>query len=86
MTYLAKAEELGGVTSDVLTNKGIIAARKGQLSKAQKLFNDAKPKRFMPCCNTMFFVSYIDRPINHLNKNNRSRTFLKIFKVFAKVR
>ena len=42
MTYLEKAEELGGVTSDVLTNKGIIAARKGQLSKAQKLFNDAK--------------------------------------------
>ena len=41
MTYLEKAEELGGVTSDVLTNKGIIAARKGQLSKAQKLFNDA---------------------------------------------
>lgn len=41
MTYLEKAEKLGGVTSDVLTNKGIIAARKGQLSKAQKLFNDA---------------------------------------------
>ena len=41
MTYLEKAEELGGVSSDVLTNKGIIAARKGQLSKAQKLFNDA---------------------------------------------
>ena len=41
MTYLEKAEELGGVTSDVLTNKGIIAARKEQLSKAQKLFNDA---------------------------------------------
>ena len=41
MTYLEKAEELGGVTSDILTNKGIIAARKGQLSKAQKLFNDA---------------------------------------------
>ncbi len=41
MTYLEKAEELGGGTSDVLTNKGIIAARKGQLSKAQKLFNDA---------------------------------------------
>ena len=41
MTYLEKAEELGGGTSDVLTNKGIIASRKGQLSKAQKLFNDA---------------------------------------------
>ncbi len=41
ITYLEKAEELGGGTSDVLTNKGIIAARKGQLSKAQKLFNDA---------------------------------------------
>jgi hypothetical protein len=41
MNYLEKAEALGGVTSDVLTNKGIIAARKGQLSKAQKLFNDA---------------------------------------------
>ena len=39
ITYLEKAEELGGGTSDVLTNKGIIAARKGQLSKAQKLFN-----------------------------------------------
>ena len=41
ITYLEKAEELGGVTSDILTNRGIIAARKGQLSKAQKLFNDA---------------------------------------------
>jgi hypothetical protein len=41
MTYLEKAEDLGGATSDVLTNKGIIAARKGQLSKAQKLFNQA---------------------------------------------
>lgn len=40
-TYLEKAEELGGINSDILTNKGIIAARKGQLSKAQKLFNDA---------------------------------------------
>ena len=41
MTYLEKAEKLGGVTSDVLTNKGIIAARKGQLSKAQKFFDQA---------------------------------------------
>jgi hypothetical protein len=41
MTYLEKAEELGGVNADVLTNKGIIASRQGQLSKAQKLFNDA---------------------------------------------
>ena len=44
-TYLEKAEKLitnllG--TSDILTNKGIIAARKGQLSKAQKLFDQAK--------------------------------------------
>lgn len=41
MIYLEKAEDLGGINSDILTNKGIIAARKGQLSKAQKLFNDA---------------------------------------------
>jgi len=41
MTYLEKAEALGGTTSDILTNKGIIAARKGQLSKAQKLFDQA---------------------------------------------
>ena len=41
MTYLDKAESLGGATSDILTNKGIIAARKGQLSKAQKLFDQA---------------------------------------------
>jgi hypothetical protein len=41
MTYLEKAEALGGATSDILTNKGIIAARKGQLSKAQKLFDQA---------------------------------------------
>ena len=41
MTYLEKAEGLGGATSDILTNKGIIAARKGQLSKAQKLFDQA---------------------------------------------
>ena len=41
MTYLEKAEALGGATADILTNKGIIAARKGQLSKAQKLFDQA---------------------------------------------
>ena len=38
---LKKAEELGGEQSDILTNKGIIAARKGQLSTAQKLFDKA---------------------------------------------
>jgi hypothetical protein len=41
MTYLEKAEAIGGATADILTNKGIIAARKGQLSKAQKLFDQA---------------------------------------------
>ena len=45
-TYLEKAEELGGINSDILTNKGIIAARKGQLSKAQKLFNDANTTEY----------------------------------------
>ena len=37
MTYLEKAEELGGGTSDVLTNKGIIAARKGATIKSTKI-------------------------------------------------
>ena len=41
MNYLDKAESIGGVNSDILTNKGIVAARKGQLTKAQKLFDQA---------------------------------------------
>ncbi len=39
--YLKKAEKIGGKKSDILTNKGIIAARKGDLSNAQKLFDQA---------------------------------------------
>ena len=41
LTYLQKAEALGGATSDILTNKGIVAVRKGDLADAQKLFNQA---------------------------------------------
>ena len=41
LTYLEKAEALGGSNSDILTNKGIIAARKGDLATAQKLFDKA---------------------------------------------
>ena len=39
MVYLDKAEALGGSQADILVNKGIVAARKGELAKAQKLFN-----------------------------------------------
>ena len=39
MVYLDKAESLGGSKADILINKGIVAARRGQLAKAQKLFN-----------------------------------------------
>ena len=42
LEYLSKAEKIGGKTSDILTNRGIIAARKGELNKAQKLFDQAK--------------------------------------------
>ena len=38
--FLEKAEKLQQ-TQDILTNKGIIAARKGELKAAQKLFNEA---------------------------------------------
>ena len=41
MTYLEKAEILGGKTSDILTNQGIIAVRKGELKTAQQLFDQA---------------------------------------------
>ena len=41
MVYLEKAEALGGVQADILNNKGIVAARRGQLAKAQKLFDQA---------------------------------------------
>jgi tetratricopeptide (TPR) repeat protein len=46
MIYLEKAEALGGDQSDILTNKGIVAARRGQLAKAQKLFNQANASEF----------------------------------------
>ena len=38
--YLDKAEEIGGTQSDILVNRGIIAAIKGELDRAQKLFNE----------------------------------------------
>ena len=42
--YLEKAENISNRKQkhDILTNKGIIHARRGQLSTAQKLFDQAK--------------------------------------------
>lgn len=42
MNFIEKAEKIAGEKSDILTNKGIIAARKGQLKTAQKFFNEAR--------------------------------------------
>jgi hypothetical protein len=39
MVFLEKAEVLGGNQADISINKGIVAARKGELTKAQKLFD-----------------------------------------------
>ena len=39
--YLEKAEALGGKQTDILNNKGVVASRKGELAKAQKLFDQA---------------------------------------------
>jgi len=39
MAFLEKAEVLGGNQADITVNKGIVAARKGELTKAQKLFD-----------------------------------------------
>ena len=41
MQFLDKAERLGGINSDILNNKGIVARRRGDLATAQKLFNQA---------------------------------------------
>ena len=41
MIFLDKAESIGGNQADISVNKGIVAARKGELAKAQKLFNQA---------------------------------------------
>ena len=41
LLYLEKAEALGGNQADILNNKGVIAARRGQLAKAQQLFDQA---------------------------------------------
>ncbi len=46
MDYLERAEKIAGPNIDILTNKGIIAARKGQLSKAQKLFDQANASEY----------------------------------------
>ena len=40
-TWLDKAFEISGNQADVLTNYGIVAARKGNLNKAQQFFNQA---------------------------------------------
>ena len=42
LLYLDKAEALGENQADILNNKGVIAARRGQLAKAQQLFDQAK--------------------------------------------
>jgi len=39
MVFLEKAEVLGGNQANISVNKGIVAARKGELTKAQKLFD-----------------------------------------------
>jgi tetratricopeptide (TPR) repeat protein len=44
--YLEKAEQLGGTKSDILTNKGIVAVREGDLITAQKLFDQAKTSEY----------------------------------------
>jgi hypothetical protein len=41
LLYLDKAEALGKNQADILNNKGVIAARRGQLAKAQQLFDQA---------------------------------------------
>lgn len=41
LSWLDKAEEIGGATNDILTNKGIMAAWAGEYAKAQKLFDKA---------------------------------------------
>ena len=40
VSHLDKAEEIGGIQSDILINRGIIAAIKGELDRAQQLFNE----------------------------------------------
>ncbi len=42
MTYLNKAVSISEENSDICTNKGIIAARTGELGNAQVLFDKAK--------------------------------------------
>ena len=44
--YLELAEKISGANSDILTNKGIIAARKGQLNKAQQLFDQSNTSEY----------------------------------------
>jgi len=46
MVLLNKAESLDGNQADILVNKGIVAARKGELSKAQKLFDQGNVSEF----------------------------------------
>ena len=44
--YLDKAEQLGGIKSDILTNRGIVAIREGDLTTAQKLFDQANTSEY----------------------------------------
>ena len=44
--FLDKAVALGGNQADISVNRGIILARRGQLEKAQKLFNQANASEF----------------------------------------
>ena len=46
MVFLEKAEALGGNQADISINKGIVAARKGELTKAQKLYNQGNTSEF----------------------------------------
>ena len=46
MVFLDNAEDLDGNQADISVNKGIVAARKGELSKAQKLFDQGNASEF----------------------------------------
>ncbi|MBC8510647.1 MAG: DUF3868 domain-containing protein [Cryomorphaceae bacterium] len=46
MVFLEKAEALGGNQADISINKGIVAARKGELANAQVLFDQGNTSEF----------------------------------------
>ena len=76
--WLDKAFEISGKQSDVLTNYGIIAGRKGNLAKAQQFFNQANTSEKNQAILDMRQGKYAKAERYYKNANTHNATLAKL--------